>query len=60
MMSKIRALHGDLCVLRIDKEILHNAIAIVADQNASIKYVRFSDGIAGLGRINSETVFADS
>ena len=60
MMSKIRALHRDLCVLRIDKEILHNATAIVADQNASSKYVRFSDGIAGLGRIDRATVFADS
>ena len=60
MMSKIRALHRDLCVLRIDKQILHNATAIVADQNASSKYVRFSQGIAGLSRINKDMVFADS
>jgi hypothetical protein len=60
MMSKIRARHRDICVLRVDKQILLNPTAIVADQNASSKYVRFSDGIAGLGRINKETVFAES
>ena len=60
MMSKIRALHRDLCVLRIDKQILHKSTAIVADQNASSKYVRFSEGITGLGRISKDIVFADS
>jgi hypothetical protein len=60
MMSKIRGRHRDLCVLRIDKRILQDATAIVADQNASSKYVRFSAGIAGLGRINKDIVLADS
>lgn len=60
MMSKIRTSHRDLCVLRIDKQILHDTTAIVADQNASSKYARFSEVIAGLRRINKDSVFADS
>jgi len=58
-MSKIRARHRELCVLRIDKSILLEETAIVADQNASSKYVRFSPGLAGLRRIDKETVFAE-
>jgi hypothetical protein len=58
MMSKIRARHRELCVLRIDKSILLLGTAIVADQNASSKYVRFSAGVAGLRRMDKETVFA--
>src|SRR5260370_33524485 len=60
MMSKIRELHRELCVRRMDKETLHATAAIVADPNASSTYVRFGAGIAGLGRINKEIVFADS
>ena len=59
MMSKIRGRHRELCVLRIDKSILHEETAIVADQNASSKYVRFSAGLAGLRRMDKETVFVE-
>ena len=60
MMSKIREHHRGLCVLRLDRRILNHSTAIVSDQNASSKYVRFSEVIAGLGRIDKDTVFADS
>jgi hypothetical protein len=58
MMSKLRHLHQDLCVLRIDKSVLLYPTTIVADQNASSGYVRFGSGVAGLSRIEKDIVFA--
>jgi len=60
MMFKINHLHEELCILRIDKRILHDPSVVIADQNASSHYCRFGSGLGGLDRIDHETVFADS
>jgi hypothetical protein len=62
MMSKVTygTPHKELCVIRVDKSILHFPSAVVADQNASSEYVRFSGGIAALRLIDKAIVFARS
>ncbi len=59
-MFKIRQLHRDLCVIRIKKEILAHPNTVIADQNASSNYVRFSSGRDGLRLIDKNTIFARS
>lgn len=60
MMFKINSSHQDLCVIRVDKQILKDQRAVIADQNASSNYVRFAPGRDGLRLIDKNTVFARS
>lgn len=58
MMYKRKDQHRELCVVRVDKTILQNPSAVVADQNACTNYVRFGSGIDGLKLIDKDMVFA--
>lgn len=60
MMYKRKEMHKQVVVLRIDKNVLKLPTAIVADQNAASAYVRFAAGMAGLAKLDKETVFARS
>jgi hypothetical protein len=60
MLFKIKGKHAELCVLRISTEVLDLPGAVVSDQNASSKYVRFDPVGAGLARLNRELIFAES
>jgi hypothetical protein len=48
MMSRLRNRDRELCVLRVNKQVLRYDGVVVADQNASSDYVRFGGGIDGL------------
>jgi hypothetical protein len=60
MMRKLQAQHRDLCVLRVSPEVLDLPGVVIADQNASSKYVRFQDAPTGLEMIDRDMVFARS
>lgn len=60
MMYKRRLGHRELCVVRIDKQVLLLPGVVVADQNAAKSYVRFSKGADGLRRLNATEIFARS
>lgn len=57
MMSKLRSQAELLCVLRVSTEVLELPDVVLADQNASSKYVRFLSP-AQISLINFTLVFA--
>jgi hypothetical protein len=57
MMSRRRDDAHRLCVLRVSVRILEIPGAVITDQNATSKYVRF-DAPDKLGLLNLETIFA--
>jgi ssDNA thymidine ADP-ribosyltransferase, DarT len=60
MMYKRRNHKGNLCVLRISKEVLKLQNVVLAVQNAASKYVSFYKSPQGLHSINFDMVFADN
>lgn len=60
MMYKRRALHKELCVIRINKTVLHLTDVVITDGNASSDYVLFLSSPNGLKLINKDYVFAHS
>jgi hypothetical protein len=60
MMYKRHADHAKLCVLRIDTSVLDLPNVVIADQNASSRYVRFGKSPDALLRIDRERLFAHS
>lgn len=48
----------DICVLRIDSEVLDLPNVVIADMNASSDYVKFSPSPKGLENIDRDLVFA--
>ena len=56
MMYKRR--FEDICIVRIKPEILNTPGAVVADQNASSKYVKFSEPAEGLKLLDYRMVYA--
>ena len=59
MMSKRRASHTELLVLRISTDVLQSPEVVISDQNAASKYARFARAPGGLAIVNRERVFAD-
>lgn len=61
MLSKV--LYGytidDVCVLRVQPDVVDMPNVVIADQNAASDYVRFADASAGLALIDQDTVFAE-
>lgn len=47
-----------MCLLRVSPNVLDLPGVVITDCNASSDYVRFSDSATGLGRIDSDEVFA--
>jgi hypothetical protein len=60
MMAKKRPQHAEICVLRVAPDVLDLPGAIIADQNASSKYVLFMRSPAGLKKLNYDEVFVRS
>jgi len=58
MLSRRRDRNNEICVLRIDANVLDLQGVIIADQNASSEYVRFYPVTQGLAAINKERLFA--
>jgi len=59
MMYRRQAEHRSICVLRISPDVLDLPGVVIADQNASSDYVRFSSSPGGLARIARELVCAE-
>lgn len=60
MMFKRRGEHGALCVLCVSTAVLDLPGVVIADQNASSKYVRFGPVPTALERIDKRLVFAEN
>jgi hypothetical protein len=58
MLYKLKDSHAELCVLKIDKEVLNLQDVVVADGNASADYTAFAPSPAGLSKIDYSLVFA--
>jgi hypothetical protein len=59
MLSKKRAQHNALCVLRISPSVLDLPGVVVTDGNASSDYVRFAAAPDGLRIVDRELTFAE-
>ena len=59
MTYRRKAEHRSICVLRISPDVLDLPGVVIADQNASSDYVRFSPSPAGLAHTDREMVFAE-
>ena len=58
MLSRRRDRNNEICVLRIDANVLDLQGVIIADQNASSVYVRFYPVTQGLAAIDKDRLFA--
>lgn len=58
MLSRLRAHNNDICILRVEAEVLDLPGVIMADRNAASDWVRFSRVVEGLQTIDRERVFA--
>ena len=59
MMMKDSEMHQDLCILRINTDILDIPDVIIADRNASSAYAAFRPSPRGLESVESDLVFAE-
>lgn len=59
MMYRRQARHQDLCVLRINPNVLDLQGVVISDRNASSRYVRFEAAPNGLSIVNRDWVFAE-
>jgi hypothetical protein len=59
MLYKLKDLHAELCILKIDKEVLNLQDVVVTDGNASADYTAFAPSPAGLSKIDYSLVFAE-
>jgi hypothetical protein len=58
MLSKVRKMNDQICVLRVDKTVLDLPDVVIADRNAAKDYVRFYPTIDGLASLDKNRVFA--
>lgn len=58
MLYKRRDVHGRICVLRINPDVLDIPNTVVTDSNAGSKYVRFRPAPDGLAIVDQERTFA--
>lgn len=58
MLCRRKDRNNEICVLRINQNILDLQGVIIADQNASSEYVRFYPVTQGLSAINEDRLFA--
>ena len=59
MMYLRRNQHEDLCVLRVKPDIIDLPNVVIADQNASSGWVRFTPAPKGLEYIDSDLIFSE-
>jgi len=58
MLYFLKDQHADLCILRIDPEVMKLPGAIISDRNASSDYARFSGYPDGLKHLERDMIFA--
>lgn len=58
MLSKTRSINSEICILRINHEILDLPGIIIADKNAASDYVGFFNVTDGLASLNKDELFA--
>jgi hypothetical protein len=60
MLFKVKSDYGDddLCVLRVNPDVIDLPGAVVADRNASGDYVRFDPATDGLTVLDRDVIFA--
>jgi hypothetical protein len=58
MLFKLRNLHKDLCVLRVDTDVLDLPGVVITDGNAASNYTRFWPSPVGLSKVDKNLVFA--
>lgn len=58
MLSKLRDKNSEICILRVNPKVMALPGVIIADQNASSKYVRFYPVTEGLAAIDKDKLFA--
>lgn len=58
MLSKCRSKNNEICILRINPSALEFQDVVIADRNASSKYVRFYPVVQGLAAIDKDKLFA--
>lgn len=59
MMSKRRGMHMEICVLRINTDVLDLEGVVISDGNAASKYTAFWASPSGLARVDRDRVFAE-
>jgi hypothetical protein len=59
MLFRLRGQHADLCVLRVDTEVLDLPDVVVTDGNASSDYIRFAPAPRGLSIVDRALTFAE-
>lgn len=59
MMYRRKDIIGDLCVIRINLNVLQQPGAVISDMNAASDYVSFLQHPIGMGQIDFDNVFAD-
>jgi hypothetical protein len=59
MLYKRLSQHNDLCVLRVSPDVLDIPDTVIADANASSKYVRFGPSPAALTNVDEELTYAE-
>ena len=60
MLFKRRSLHTDLCVLRVNTDVLDLPRVVITDGNAASNYTGFRLSPKGLTEVDKELVFAES
>ncbi len=58
MLSKRRSQNHDICVLRVDAQVLDLDGVIVADRNAASSYARFYPMASGIAALDKDLVYA--
>jgi hypothetical protein len=59
MLYKLKDLHAELCVLKIDKAVLNLLNVVITDRNASCDFAKFAPSPSGLSGVNTSLVFAE-
>ena len=59
MLYVIQSRHADLCILRVNPEVLDLPGVVIADRNASSDYARFAAAPQGLSIVDKDLTFAE-
>jgi hypothetical protein len=57
VMYGLRAYHKEICVLKVNRQVMELPDVIVTDRDASVTGARFGHGIPGLNLIDEEKVY---
>lgn len=58
VMYRLRERHKELCVVKVNRQVMELPDVVVADRDALVRGARFGHGIPGLNLIDEEQVYA--